>query len=167
MFFCPPQNTYKNFTTQNFIFFLILALLFFPMQIGCDGGAKVKSRNAKKYFEAAKKYDKAGNVKKAVEHYSKAIKENPKYAMAYYRRAVLYDNHGSSDKAIRDYKKFMQLDKQKDDIYPAQRLAAIYAEKGDRANEQKYIAEIQKRQQRNMSKTRSNNDDIRKTKKRS
>ena len=142
-----------------------VGVLLFSMP-GCGDGKKTKVKNPKNvkvYFDAAKEYDKAGKHDKAIEFYTKTIKEDSNHAKAYRNRGMVHDRVGNTEKATKDFVKAHELDKT--DMYPAQQLARIYRQQGDMRNAQKYEDEMEKRQQKSLSNTRNNKDQIDKQKK--
>ncbi len=81
------------------------------------------AQSPKKYYEAAQKFDAAGNYKDAIENYSKAIDLDPKYEKAYEARAVSYEKQNMKQQAIDDYKKVLAFEpKEKTYYYNAGRL---------------------------------------------
>lgn len=155
------EKTFRNRFFSIFVYSLIFfGGVFLFSAPGCETKKKstTNTKNAKKYFEAAKEYEKHGKYDQAVEHYTNAIKENPEYAKAFRNRGMIHDSQGRSEKAIKDFVKACELDKT--DMYPAQQLERLYREKGDTQNAKKYEKEMEKRQQGTMSNTRNNKDQI-------
>lgn len=82
------------------------------------------SQTAKKYFSAAEKFEKANNIKDAIENYSKAIELDPAYEKAYVNRALLYEKQNMKAEAVEDYKKLIGFSpKDKELYYNAGRLS--------------------------------------------
>ncbi len=95
---------------------IVLALLLLPVL--------AFSQSAKKYFSAAEKFQEAGNVKDAIENYSKAIGMDPNYEKAYLARAALYEKEGKKTEALEDFKKLLVFSpKDKELYYNAGRLS--------------------------------------------
>jgi tetratricopeptide (TPR) repeat protein len=95
---------------------IILALLLLPVL--------AFTQSAKKYFSAGEKFQEAGNVKDAIENYSKAVEVDPNYEKAYLARAGLYEKEGKKTEALEDFKKLIVFSpKDKELYYNAGRLS--------------------------------------------
>ncbi len=72
-----------------------------------------------------------GELDKAIEDYTEAIRINPEYANAYYNRGVAYDGKGELDNAIADYTEAIRLNPKNADAY--QNRGVAYRDNGDQA----------------------------------
>ena len=95
----------------------LLALL---LTAGCGGS----SGDPTKYLKLGQKHLNAGNKKKAIKAYSKAIQVDSKCKKAYVSRAMLYNELGEEKKAFADYSKAIKLDSR--DSYPYEQRAKLY-----------------------------------------
>jgi tetratricopeptide (TPR) repeat protein len=85
----------------------------------------ITAQSAKKYCDAAEKFEKAKNYEGAIENYSKAIETDPKFDKAYVLRALCYEKIDKKAEAIEDYKKAIVFEpKEKELYYNAGRLLA-------------------------------------------
>lgn len=129
---------------------LVLILFLCPMS-GCGDkspkGTKAAQRLCAKGLEL-----KDTDKKKALAYYNAAVKAAPNYKKARLSRALLLNQMNKKDDAIRDFKKVMSLDKS--DPFPAQMLAKIYRDRGDRATADKYDEIFEQRQQISMGQAR-------------
>jgi tetratricopeptide (TPR) repeat protein len=83
------------------------------------------AQSAKKCFEAAEKFEAAGNHKDALTNYSKALELDPKFEKAYVSRAACYEKQNLKAEALEDYKKAQAFfPKEKAYYYEAGRLLA-------------------------------------------
>lgn len=57
-----------------------------------------------------KRYEKAGDLQKALQLYSRAIELNPQFASALVNRGAVYDQRGTPEKALVDYNRALSLD---------------------------------------------------------
>lgn len=90
------------------------------------------AQSPKKYFEAAEKFDAAGNYKDAIENYSKTLDLDPKYEKAYVARATCYEKQNMKAQALEDYKKVLVFfPKEKTYYYNAGRLLADLEKYGE------------------------------------
>ena len=69
-----------------------------------------RAQSAEEWYETGNEYLYAGDYKKAIEHYTKAIEIDPDFALAYNNRGVAYYNMGRYNEAIADYTKAIELD---------------------------------------------------------
>lgn len=65
----------------------------------------INERAASEYFDRGVKAEQAGDTEKAVEHYDRALNENPDHDEACFRLARLYDQHGMDAQAIDLYER--------------------------------------------------------------
>ena len=65
----------------------------------------INERAAAEYFERGLKAEKAGEIEKAIEHYDRALNENPDHDEGCFRLARLYDRHGMDTQAIDLYER--------------------------------------------------------------
>ena len=77
---------------------------------------KVHKKSNSKYYSGLIRQNK-GDDKKAIEHYSEAIKLNPRFADAYCNRGTILSNKGLHARAIEDYTKAIELDPEDGDFY--------------------------------------------------
>jgi tetratricopeptide (TPR) repeat protein len=83
------------------------------------------AQSAKKCFEAAEKFEAAGNHKDALTNYSKTLELDPKFEKAYAARAACYEKQNLKAEALEDYKKAQAFfPKEKTYYYEAGRLLA-------------------------------------------
>ena len=74
-------------------------------------------QSASAEFYAGFTYQNEQNCLKAIEHYSKAIKLNPRLAGVYNKRGNIYSSNGEFDRAIADYDKAIELNPEFAEIY--------------------------------------------------
>jgi tetratricopeptide (TPR) repeat protein len=79
--------------------------------------ALLLSQSAKKYCEAAQRFEKAENFEGALENYSKAIETDPQYEKAYQARAKVYVKLNRKAEAIEDYVKAIAFDPKDQELY--------------------------------------------------
>jgi len=104
------MSTFRNLLFAGMLF-LIPSILF--------------SQSAKKYCDAAEKFEKAKNYEGAIENYSKALEMDPKFEKAYIARAMCYEKISFKLEAVEDYKKAIVFNpKEKEYYYNAGRLLA-------------------------------------------
>lgn len=65
----------------------------------------INERAATEYFDRGVKAEQTGDTEKAVEHYDRALNENPDHDEACFRLARLYDQHGMDAQAIDLYER--------------------------------------------------------------
>ena len=74
-------------------------------------------QSASAEFYAGFTYQNEQNYLKAIEHYSKAIKLNPRLSGVYNNRGNIYSSNGEFDRAIKDYNKAIELNPEFAEIY--------------------------------------------------
>ncbi|MBX3163726.1 MAG: caspase family protein [Bacteroidetes bacterium] len=97
--------------TSSLTRFIALCIVFMP--------AIVFSQSAKKFADAAEKFQKANNFNDAIDNYSKAIELNPQLYDAYVMRAFCYKQVGKKSEAIADYQKAIAFKPKKELYYSA------------------------------------------------
>ena len=70
-----------------------------------------------------------GQYDRAIANYDKAIKLDPKFAIAYNNRGIAYGQKGDDDRAIADFDTAIKLDPKSADTYYNRGIA--YGQKGD------------------------------------
>ena len=109
----------KKFRTDH-------ALAIFAVAAGLCSGCGLKESSipdtkAVVYNNRGMGYANDHNYEKAIEDYSKAIENNPKFAAAYLNRGDAYKNKSDYNKAIEDYSMAIAIDP---------KLAAAYKNRG-------------------------------------
>jgi tetratricopeptide (TPR) repeat protein len=77
----------------------------------------ILSQSARKYCDAAQKFEKSGNFEGAIENYSKAIETDPKYEKAYEARAKCYTKLNRRQEAVEDYFKAIAFQPKEKELY--------------------------------------------------
>ena len=86
------------------------------------------------YFEQGISCYERGELDKAIENYSEAIRLAPENADAFNNRGVAWDDKGEYDKAIADYSEAIRLDPKGADAYNNRGIAWKNIGDGDKAN---------------------------------
>ncbi|MCH8329858.1 MAG: tetratricopeptide repeat protein [Bacteroidetes bacterium] len=81
----------------------------------------------------ATEYFKINRLKKALEHYNKALSINPNYQQAWYNMGVIHSNTGDYDKAVEDFSRSIELDSVDPDAYNNRGRLYILQKKADEA----------------------------------
>ena len=88
---------------------------------------KIKMETAFHLFTGAS-YANKGQHDQAISDYTKAVKIDPKFALAYFTRGVVYDNKGQYDQAISDFTKALKINPKFAQAYYAR--GVVYMNKG-------------------------------------
>ncbi len=115
------DNTLKRFTFLAV--FVVITLSF------------VAVATAEDYLDYYEQGEFALRVEKwdrAIESFSKSIKDNPNFFVAYHNRAIAYSKKGEYDKSIADLKKAVQLNPDYPDAYGL--MGLLYEIKKDYAS---------------------------------
>ncbi len=96
---------------------------------GCTFQGPVKEIITEKRIARANTYMQEGNYEDAITYYTKALKVNPKDAIAYNNRGLAWGKKGDYDNAIADFTKAVEIDPQFADAYKNRGIA--YYDKGD------------------------------------
>ena len=96
---------------------------------GCTFQGPVKEIITEKRIARANTYMQGGNYEDAITYYTKALKVNPKDAIAYNNRGLAWGKKGDYDNAISDYTKAVEIDSQFADAY--KNRGSAYYDKGD------------------------------------
>lgn len=83
-------------------------------------------------YDAGCKEREKGNLKKAIKHFSEAVKIDPDFAFAWDNIGLCYRKLGDYDKAIEAYYKSLEIDPKGQ--MPLQNIAVVYQYKQDYAN---------------------------------
>lgn len=112
----------KRSTTRNFL----LVSLIITCSIGLQ---KAVAEDYLDYFEQGEFAVRVEKWDKAIELFSKSIKDNPKFFLAYHYRAIAYSKSGQYDKSIEDLKKVVELNPQYPEAYAL--MGLVYEIKRD------------------------------------
>jgi tetratricopeptide (TPR) repeat protein len=109
-----------------FICFLLAAATLLQC---CTFQGPVKEVITDKWMARANTYMQQGNYEDAITYYTKALKVNPKDAIAYNNRGLAWGKKGDYDNAIADFTKSVEIDPQFADAYKNRGI--VYYNKGD------------------------------------
>jgi len=109
-----------------FIYFLPAAAILLH---GCTFQEPVKEIITEKSIARANTYMQEGNYEDAITYYTKALKVNPKDAIAYNNRGIAWGKKGDYDNAIADFTKAVEIDPQFADAY--KNRGSAYYDQGD------------------------------------
>jgi tetratricopeptide (TPR) repeat protein len=109
-----------------FIYFLPAAAILLQ---GCTFQGPVKEIITEKSIARANTYMQEGKYEDAITYYTKALKVNPKDAIAYNNRGIAWGKKGDYDNAIADFTKAVEIDPQFADPY--KNRGSAYYDQGD------------------------------------
>jgi len=99
-------------------------------------------KEAKEYYNRGVARFEKGETDRALSDFTKAIKMNPRFAMAYYYRGMAYHRKREYDQVISDYTKAIEIDPQRFAVSYAERAFIYYVKKEyDKAWEDVHKAE--------------------------
>jgi len=109
-----------------FVYFLPAAAILLH---SCTYQGPVKEIITEKRIIRANTYMQGGNYEDAITDYTKALKVNPRDAIAYNNRGLAWGKKGDYDNAIADFTKALEINPQYSDAYKNRGIA--YYDKGD------------------------------------
>ncbi len=74
-----------------------------------SGSSNSAPDNALAFYDKGNVYYNSGNLKQAIEDYTKAIELDPDFVDAYYKRGNAYSDFGNLEQAVADLKRFLEL----------------------------------------------------------
>ncbi len=92
-------------------------ILFFLFSNASAQQKQIKSENAESYESRGLAYLDKRQYDKAIWHFNKSLKMNPRYANAYHNRGRAYGEQGQYDLAISDYNKALEINPRYGDAY--------------------------------------------------
>lgn len=122
------------------------------LTVGMLSGGTACAEDYLDYYEQGEFALRVQKWDRAVELFTKSIKDNPSFFVAYHNRAIAYSKKGEYDKSIEDLEKAVQLNPDYPDAYGL--MGLLYEIKKDYAKALKVYKEALAREKRpNVQKT--------------